>query len=157
MQTYKKLNHYICCGLLSTMAPHTKPVEMAHFNQHFHTASGALVTGGMRSCLDAKIPMPTMAAQNRLAAKQLKSSSRPNNVEELRLKRRRRNKKLQEKRRKESRCVKQRLLKERIKNQVKIELETTSRSVMSQLRSRAKYYWRKWKEERSLRTTTSSV
>ena len=129
---------------------------MAHFNQHFHTASGALVTGGMRSCLDAKIPVPTMAAQNRLAAKQ-RLLSRPNNVEELRLKRRRRNKKLQEKRRKESRCVKQRLLKERIKNQVKIELETTSRSVMSQLRSRAEYYWRKWKEERSFRTTTSSV
>ena len=129
---------------------------MAHFNQHFHPASGALVTGGMRSCLDAKIPVPTMAAQNRLAAKQ-RRLSRPNNVEELHLKRRRRNKKLQEKRRKESRCVKQRLLEERIKNQVKIELETTSRSVMSQLRSRAEYYWRKWKEERSLRTTTSSV
>ena len=129
---------------------------MAHFNQHFHTASGALVTGGMHSCLDAKIPVPTMAAQNRLAAKQ-RRLSRPNNVEELRLKRRGRNKKLQEKGRKESRCVKQRLLKEIIKNQVKIELETTSRSVMSQLRSRAEYYWRKWKEERSLRTTTSSV
>ena len=97
-----------------------------------------------------------MAAQNRLAAKQ-RRLSRPNNVEELHLKRRRRNKKLQEKRRKESRCVKQRLLEERIKNQIKIELETTSRSVMSQLRSRAEYYWRKWKEERSLRTTTSSV
>jgi hypothetical protein len=133
---------------------------MAHFDQHFHTASGALVTSGMRSRLDVKIPVPlTMAAQNCLPAKQ-RRFSRPNNGQELRLKRRRRNEKLREKKRKESRCVKQRLLKGRIKDQVKIELQTTSRSVASQasqLKSRAEYYWRKWKEERSLRTTTSSV
>ena len=127
---------------------------MAHFNQHFHTASGALATSGMRSRLDVEIPVPTMAAQNCLPAKQ-RRLSRQNNVEELRLKRHRRNEKLREKRRKESRCVKQRLLMGRIKNLVKIELETTSRSVTSQLRSTAEYYWRKWKEERSLRTTTS--
>ena len=129
---------------------------MAHFNQHFHTASGTLATSGMCSRLDVKIPVPTMADQNCLPVKQ-RCLSRPNNVDELRLKRRRRNEKLREKRCKESRCVKQRLLKQRIRNQVKIELQTTSRSVISQLRSRAEYYWKKWTEERSLRTMTSSV
>ena len=68
---------------------------MAHFNQASHTASGALATSGMRSLLEAIIPVLPEAEQNRLSAKQ-RRISRPINTEELRLKRRTRNKKLRE-------------------------------------------------------------
>ena len=55
---------------------------MAHFNQASHTASGALATSGMRSLLEAIIPVLPEAEQNCLSAKQ-RRLSRSNNTEEL--------------------------------------------------------------------------
>ena len=80
------------------------------------------------------------------------------NVEKLRLKRHKGNKKLREKRRKESKSVKL----DRVESWNEIEfncsnVETTSRAVISQLKMKAKYYWRKWEKEVSLRLTTSTV
>jgi hypothetical protein len=47
---------------------------MAHFNQASHTASGALATSGMRSLLEAIIPVLPEAEQNCLSAKQRRLS-----------------------------------------------------------------------------------
>jgi hypothetical protein len=94
---------------------------MAHFNQASHTASDALSTSGMRSLLEATIPVLPEAEQNCLSAKQ-RRLSRPNKTEELRLKRRTRNKKLREKCHKESGNAKQRHLTNKVKSQIDNEI-----------------------------------
>jgi hypothetical protein len=76
---------------------------MAHLNQSFLTASGALATRGMRSFLDVSNPVSSEATQNQSNARQ-RRLSRPNNVEELRRKRRRRNKKIKEKKHSLQKC-----------------------------------------------------
>ncbi|XP_028416019.1 uncharacterized protein LOC114539575 [Dendronephthya gigantea] len=123
---------------------------MAHFNQSFHTASGALATSGMRSLLEAKSPVPPEAEQNCFIPAKQRRLSRPNNVEEVRLKRRRRKQKLRERKRKETRNVKQRRLEEKIKKNIEKELKATT----TEMRSKAEFFWRKWREEKSLRTTS---
>ena len=131
--------------------PCAKPVEMAHFNQSFHTASDALATSGMRSLLEATSPVPPEAAQNCIPVKQ-RRLSRPNNIEELRLKRRRR--KHRERKRKESRNAKQRRLEDKIKRNIEEEFKARTRAATSQMKSKAEFFWRKWREEKSLRTTS---
>ena len=107
---------------------------MAHFNQSFHTASDALATSGMRSLLEATSPVPPEAAQNCIPAKQ-RRLSRPNNIEELRLKRRRRKHRLRERKRKESRNAKQRRLEDKIKRNIEEEFKATTRAATLQMRS----------------------
>jgi hypothetical protein len=103
---------------------------MAHFNQSFHTASDALATSGMRSLLEATSPVPPEAAQNCIPAKQ-RRLSRPNNIEELRLKRRRRKHRLRERKRKESRNANQRRLEDKIKRNKEEEFKATTRAATS--------------------------
>jgi hypothetical protein len=75
----------------------------------------------MRSLLEATIPVLPEAEQNCLSAKQ-RRLSRPNKTEELRLKRRTRNKKLREKCHKESGNAKQRHLTNTVKSQIDNEI-----------------------------------
>jgi hypothetical protein len=75
----------------------------------------------------------------------------------MRRKRSRRNKKLREKPRKESRNAKQCRLKDKIKRQIENKLKVTTQAETYGLRSKAEYYCRKWRQERSLRATTSHV
>jgi hypothetical protein len=134
-----------------------KPVEMVHFNQHSTQRVAHLLNGGKRSRLDVSNPVLPEAEQcNCLPAKQWRLS-RPNNAKEMRRKRSRRNKKLREKPRKESRNAKQCRLKDKIKRQIENKLKVTTQAETYGLRSKAEYYCRKWRQERSLRATTSHV
>ena len=132
---------------------------MAHLNQAFHTASGALATSGMRHILDVTTPVPLQVEQDVKNAKQ-RRLSRPNNVEELRLKRQRRKKKLRAQKRRESGNTKQRHIQNKVQRKVENEMRDRICGcgvTTSQLRAKVKLYPRKWKEERSLRTETSNV
>jgi hypothetical protein len=60
--TYIELHNKFCKAFGGI--PCAKPIEMAHFNQASHTASGALATSGMRSLLEATIPVLPEAEQN---------------------------------------------------------------------------------------------
>jgi uncharacterized membrane protein YheB (UPF0754 family) len=130
---------------------------MAHFNQHSTQRVAHLLNGGKRRLLDVSNPvLPEAEQSNCLPAKQ-RRLSRPNNAEEMRRKRSRRNKKLREKTRKEFRNAKQSRLKDKIKRQIENELKATTQAETYGLRSKAEYYCRKWRQERSLRATTSHV
>ena len=51
----KNYNHSV---KLVVILVYAKPVEMAHFNQAFNTASDTLAISGMRSVLDVALPVP---------------------------------------------------------------------------------------------------
>jgi hypothetical protein len=74
--------------------------------------------------------VPPEAAQNCIPAKQ-RRLSRPNNIEELRLKRRRRKHRLRERKRKESRNANQRRLEDKIKRNIEEEFKATTRAATS--------------------------
>jgi hypothetical protein len=106
----------------------------------------------MRSLLEATIPVLPEAEQNCLSAKQ-RRLSRPNNTEELRLKRGTRNKKLREKRHRVWKCqsTKQWRLTNKIKSQIEIRPQHRSYD-----RGQCIISLEKWKDERSLGTTSTS-
>lgn len=70
---------------------------MAHFNLTIHTASGALANSGLCNDL-GEIPVQSAKQSQHLPAK-LRRISRPNKIEEIGRKRRKRNKKEREKNR----------------------------------------------------------
>lgn len=127
---------------------------MAHFNLASHTASASLATSGMRHSL-GEILVPQVI-QAGLSAKQ-RRLSRPNTIEEIRRKRRQRNKKEREKRKNLSRPEKNRKMEQKrqktlVHQEKKIKILAV-RAVKE--RERALDFWRKWDKEKMLRTASN--
>ena len=79
---------------------------MAHFNPTFHTASGALATGGIRYNLGEIPVQPVIQSEHIAIPSKQRRLSRPNTIEEIGQKRRKRNKQQGEKNKKMSKTEK---------------------------------------------------
>lgn len=128
---------------------------MAHFNMTIHTASGALANGGIRHDL-GEIPVQSGKQSEHLPAK-LRRISRPNTIEEIRIKRRSRKKKERERNR--SMSKRERRLERKRKTQDEdIKQENKIKKLVvraNKERKRAVDFWRLWDKEKMLRSTSN--
>ena len=137
---------------------YAKPVELAQFNQAFYTANGAFATSRMRDSLREISVPPLFEPQIENAKK--RHLSRPNTVEEIRRKRRNRNKQerkrkpglsRQEKRQKTAQMV-NKIQDIVVKQEKKIK---SLSGLANKERQRAIDFWRKWDKEKELRAASN--
>ena len=128
---------------------------MAHFNSTFHTASGALATVGIRHDL-GEISVPPVTQKEQTSAKQ-RRLSRPNTIEEIRRKRRKRNMKEREKYKTMSRKEKK-YKQERKIHEAFTQQEDKIKKLVVRVhkeRKRAVDFWRLWDKEKMLRSAST--
>ena len=127
---------------------------MAHSNKTFHTASDPLANSEIRRDL-GEIPVPPLKPSEHLPAK-LRRISCQNTLDEIRHRRRKRNKKQREKNKRLSKKEKKSLivhkLQCRLAKQENMEIKKLVRRVKKE-RKRAVDFWRMWDKEKMLRTS----
>lgn len=134
---------------------YVKSVGMAHFNLASHTASGALANSGIRHDL-GEISVPPVSQNESLSAKQ-RRLSRPNTIEEIRRKRRQRNKKEREKKRNKSREEKRAKMAKKM-HQTFVHQENKIKKLVVRAkkeRQPAFDFWRMWNKEKMLRNISN--
>lgn len=119
---------------------------MAHFSSVFHKASGALAMVEQQH-----EPPPLMNAKER-------RRSRPNTIEEIRIRRRKRRQKQRKEEKKMTNKMK-RMMKAR---KLELAMEKTYKELEEkdlygkEQRKRAIYFWKKWREERRPKNNEST-
>ncbi|XP_028416021.1 spindle assembly checkpoint kinase-like [Dendronephthya gigantea] len=128
---------------------------MAHFNMAIHTASGAVANGGIRNDL-GEIPVQSGKQSDHLPAK-LRRISRPNTIEEIRLRRRSRKKKQRERNRSMSKSERRLEKKRKTENKDLKQVNKIKALVVrvKKERKRAVDFWRLWDKEKMLHSASN--
>lgn len=130
---------------------------MAHFNPTFHTASGALATGGIRYNLGEIPVQPVIQSEHIAIPSKQRRLSRPNTIEEIRQKRRKRNKQQREKNKKMSKTEKRYKIGHKMQHKLLEQGNTIQKLTVrvQKERKRAVDFWRLWDKEKMLRSMSN--